>query len=78
MATLVVEVNPEQKKALKGILRYLKVSFQEKNTKKINPRDFAQKIDYGIDPKKKIDATPFSTIENSTDYVRKLRSEEWK
>ncbi|MDZ7934725.1 MAG: hypothetical protein U5M51_07145 [Emticicia sp.] len=73
MTTLVLEVNTEQKKALKGILRYLKVNFQEQSTKKINARDFAQKIDYGIDPNKEIDAKPFSNIENSADYVQKLR-----
>ena len=78
MTTLVLEVNTEQKKALKGILRYLKVSFQEQNTNKINARDFAKKIDYGISPNKEIDAEPFSNIENSADYVRKLRTEEWK
>lgn len=78
MTTLILEVNTEQKKVLKGILKYLKVSFQEQNPKKINARDFAQKIDYGIHPNKEIDSKPFSNIESSADYVRKLRTEEWK
>lgn len=78
MTTLVLEVNAEQKKALKGILKYLKVNFHEQSTKKMNARSFAQKIDYGINPNNEIDAKPFSNIGNSAEYVRKLRAKEWK
>ncbi|MFN3850792.1 MAG: hypothetical protein ACK4NY_15270 [Spirosomataceae bacterium] len=78
MTTLVLEVNNEQKKALKGILKYLKVSFYEKKANNPDPKEFAEIIDYGIDKNAEDLSTPFSHIENSAEYVKNLRNIEWK
>lgn len=78
MTTLILEVDNKQKKVLKGILKYLKVRFYEQKKKKNDVRDFAVKIDYGIENAEITNISrPFSHIGDSGEYVREMRASEW-
>jgi hypothetical protein len=76
MTTLVLEVNNQQKRALTGILKYLKVSFREQSNRQIDLRRLAEKIDYGI-KEETSQAKPFDFVEDSAEYVRNLRNNQW-
>lgn len=82
MTKLIIEVNKKQKQVLTGIMKYLNLPYRELDdtpTKILDPYKFRKIVDFGIDSVHENEVeTPFTHVQDASEYVRQLRNTEWK